>query len=677
MSGSRANKTKGNTLTKQQNLVVKEPLILNTWIHLGVIVFFCFMAYAPSNSFDFTNWDEKRYIFETPLVQKFNWENIKLMFTNKVLSSYNPFVLMSLAWDYSIAGTKASWYHVHNSTLHILNSLLLYWVIYVLLKDKFTALFSALFFGLHPMHTEAVAWIASRKDVLYTFYYFISLGFFVCYLNNKRKIWFLISLVAFLCSLFAKSQAVTLPVVLMLFLFYREELNRKAILSLSPYFLLSLVFGLITLAGGNKGLTADEYGANFNFIQKIFLSTHALCLYLLKSILPFNQSAIYAFNSANNSSLEIISYLSFLIVPFLGYALYVFYKRDRLLFVGLSFFVIKTFLILHVLATNSSLIYERFTYVGYVGIGLILAHLIRKKFSISNSIFIAIFIGLVLIPVTRNRAAVWANSETLWTSVIENQPTVSVAYNNRGNVYYLQANWLKAKADFEMAIQLNPRYPNSYSNRGSVNIYLGKFEESLKDNEKAISINPGFPEAWLGRGVALYNLNRTEEAIECYDKAISLIPNFPNAYNNRGGAFLKLKRYQESINDFNKALSFSPSYDEARVNLSLVYVEMKEYGKAEETILPVSSDNRRNTTLSDIYLKQGLDAYQKGDAKKAIVYYDKAIAVYAENAEAWYNLGGTYLMQQNIVKAKECWNNVLRINPNHPEAGKWLKQIGG
>jgi tetratricopeptide (TPR) repeat protein len=677
MSGTRINKSKSTSGIKQQSLVNKEPVILNTWFHLVAIFLFCFIAYAPSNSFDFTNWDEKRYIFETPLVQKFNWSNIKLMFTNKVLSSYNPFVLMSLAWDYSIAGSKASWYHVHNSVLHIINSLLLYWVVYGLLKDKFMALFSAIFFGLHPMHTEAVAWIASRKDVLYSFYYFISLGSFVCFLNNKKTYWYLISIIAFLCSLFSKSQAVTLPVVLFLFLYFREALNRKAIAKLIPFFLFSFVFGLITIAGGNKGLTADEYGANFNFIQKIFLSSHAFCLYLFKSIFPFNQSAIYAFNAANDSSIETISYLSVLIVPLIGYLLYFFYRKDKLPFMGLSFFVVNTFLILHVLATNSSLIYERFTYISYVGIGLILAWIIRKKFSLSNSIILALITGIILIPITQNRASVWANSETLWTSVIENQPTVSVAYNNRGNVYYLQANWLKAKADFEMAIKLNPRYPNSYSNRGSVNIYLGKFEESLKDNEKAISISPGFPEAWLGRGVALYNLNRTEEAIECYDKAISLIPNFPNAYNNRGGAYLKLKKYEESINDFKKALSFSPSYDEARVNLSLVYVEMKEFRNAEETILPVTSDNRRNTTLSDIYLKQGLDAYQKGDPKKAIVFYDKAIAVYAENAEAWYNLGGTYLMQQNIVKAKECWNNVLRINPNHPEAGKWLKQIGG
>lgn len=676
MSAKQNNKLKtANTLKPQ--IESGESFLLNTWFHLAVLLVFCYIAYAPSNGFDFTNWDEKRYIFETPLVQKFNWSNIKLMFTNKVLSSYNPFVLMSLAWDYSNAGTNAAWYHTHNTVLHLVNTLLLYWLMMELFKDKFIAFFSAMLFGLHPMHTEAVAWVASRKDVLYTLYYFISFGAFVKHLNNKKVVWLIISFIAFLFSLFAKSQAVTLPVIFILVLYYRNELNKNQIFKTIPFFVLSIIFGVATLMGGNKGLTADEFGANFNFMQKIFLSSHAFCIYLLKSVLPVNQSAIYAFNDTNDSSIETISYASIVIVPLVVYLLYYWFKNNKSLFFGFSFFVVQTFLILHVFATNSSLIYERFTYVSYIGIGLMIAFLIKQKLSIQNSILLSLILGLLLVPVTRNRASIWKDSESLWTDVIEKQSTISVAYNNRGNVYYQQANWAKAGADFDMAIKLNPRYPNSYSNRGSVNIYLGKYEESLKDNEKAISISPGFAEAWLGKGVALYNLNRTEEAVKCYDKAISLIPNFPNAYNNRGGAFLKLKNYDQAINDFNKALKLAPAYDEARVNLALVYVEMKEYTKAEETILPVKTDNRRNTTLSDIYLKQGLDTYQKGIPKEAITLYEKALTINPQNAEAWYNMGGTYLMQQNVEKAKECWRNVLNINPNHTEAAKWLKQIGG
>jgi len=666
---------KHNTKKTAVSVTSDNPWYLNSYVHIFLLLLAGYFSYSTVGKFDFTNWDEKRYLFETPMVQKLTWQNIKLMFSNKVLESYNPLALLSLSVDYSFAGAKASWYHWHNVILHLVNGLLLYWCLQLLTNNRVLSFFCAALFLTHPMHTEAVTWIAGRKDVLYTFFFFAAMGLYIKNINLRNQLFYIGAILLFLLSLFAKSQAVVLPVLLFLILWYKQNLTKTNVLQLIPFFILSIIFGLITLTGGNKGLTADEYGASFTFIEKIFLSSHAYILYLIKCFLPFSQSALYAFNASSINGIETISYASILIVPAWFAAIYFSYKKSPSVFFGIVFFTICTALILHVVATNSSLIYERFTYISYVGlffsVGILLYDKLGKEYFFYTTLVLAVLLAIA----TKNRNEAWKNSETLWTDVIEKQPNISAAYNNRGNVYYQQANWNKALADFQKAIEFNPKYPNSYSNRGSVNIYLGKFKESLQDNEKALTINPKFAEAWLGKGVALYNLNRLPESVECYNKAISLIPNFPNAYNNRGGSYFKMKEYDKAINDFNTALRLSNNYDEARVNLALVLMEQKKFLEAEQQLLQVTTDARKNSSLSDLYLKQGLFAYQQGKPQEAIDFYNKAIDVFPQNAEAWYNLGGTYLMQQNIVKAKECWSKVLEINPAHTEAAKWLKQI--
>jgi tetratricopeptide (TPR) repeat protein len=653
------------------------PFYLNSFIHLTILILLGYWSYSKVSTFDFTNWDEKRYIFETPLVQKLTWNNVKLMFTTKVLASYNPLVLLSLAFDYSIAGNNAGWYHLHNLLLHLLNGVLFYLCLKKLFNHSLIAFFCSGMFLIHPMHVEAVAWIASRKDVLYTFYFLLSFWMYLTYVKNNKSIYYIGSILLFLMSLLAKSQAVILPILFVLVQWYNQKLNKSSLIRLVPYFILSLIIGVVTLNGSNKGLTADEFGANFTFIQKIFLSAHAFSLYLFKSIIPINQSAIYAFNSTGANELEIVSYLSIGVVIAWSVLLIYLFKKNKSLFFGAAFFSVATFLVLHIIATNSSLIYERFTYVSYTGIFIMIAYLLNNRLKDVSFFYLSCIILFVFALVTKNRTMVWKNSETLWTDVINKQPTISIAYNNRGNVYYTNAQWDKALADFTKAIELNPLYPNSYSNKGSVNIYLGRYQEALKDNEKALSISPNFPEAWLGKGVALYNLNRLDEAITCYNKALKLLPNFPNAYNNRGGAYFKQKKYNEAIADFKTALRFAPNYEEARVNLALALIELQQYTEAENELLKVNNDPRKFTTLSDLYLKQGLLLYNQGKAIEAIQLYEKALSVYPQNAEAWYNMGGTYLMQHNIEKAKECWRKVLTINPNHSEASKWLKQIGG
>ena len=131
-----------------------------------------------------------------------------------------------------------------------------------------------------------------------------------------------------------------------------------------------------------------------------------------------------------------------------------------------------------------------------------------------------------------------------------------------------------------------------------------------------------------------------------------------------------------AVKNFVRAIQLEPNYGEARINISIAYIEMKEWDKAEEWLLKTQNEARAAPTLSDLYLKKGYETYVSGDKQKAIELYLKSIAYQPTNAEAYYNLGGTYLMMNDLPKAREYWRKTLEVKPGHPEATKWLNQIG-
>jgi hypothetical protein len=161
-------------------------------------------------------------------------------------------------------------------------------------KLNFAVLVSFLF-ALHPMHVESVAWVASRKDVLYTFFYFSAwLSYLYYFIPSRKKAFYFFSIFLFILALLSKSQAVTFPLVLLMSeWFYYRKWDKKYLVQLIPFFVLSLAIGYFTLQGA--AASADKYAAPLSFMDKIWYSVIATGIYLYKAFLPVNQSAIYAF----------------------------------------------------------------------------------------------------------------------------------------------------------------------------------------------------------------------------------------------------------------------------------------------------------------------------------------------------------------------------------------------
>ena len=643
-------------------------LCLGTWL-----------VYAASLKFEILNWDEKHYIYEQSMTLGISWENVKAMFSKKVLGSYNPLVLLSFAFDHDFSGSKASWYHGVNLFFHILNTLLLFAVIRKLGFRVLIAGFIALLFAIHPMHVESVAWIASRKDVLMGFFLFSSWWFYLQYRTNKKWYTYGFSVFLFLLTLFSKAQAVTFPLILILSDYLQNKSwNWKALYNKIPFFILSIIFVYVVISGST--FSADKYAVPLSIIEKLSYSLIALWVYIYKSILPIQQSAIYAFPEKGSGTFIFQLVLSSIILISASWYVIRNFKTKPLIVFAILFFLVNTFLTLHIVAVNSSLIYERFTYLSYIGLFFLIAvPLTDQKFKKYFHWILGI-ICIIFAYLTTERLQVWKNSVALWTDTINKNPNSNEAYNNRGD-YYNSAGMLdKAFDDFTNSTRVNPIQPNAYNNLAVIWFKRNELGKALIENQKALDLDPVYAQAISNRGILYYNIGNMDSARYFYKKAIEILPNYAFATCNLGSVYLQEGKNDSAIFYYKRALELQPVYHDANKYMGLAFLKMGNYDEAEKAIYAANKINKSSDALqalSSEYLLLGSKAFHAGKTDSAIFLCEKAIYYFPQNAEAHYNLGGYYLTRQNLTKTRECWKKALEINPNYKEAKEWLGRIGG
>src|SRR5206468_177048 len=154
---------------------------------LGAILVLTFAVYIPSLDNGFTNWDDNPYVTENALLAH---PNVQAILTTPLEGNYHPLTILSLALNYRISGLDPASYHWLSLLLHLANTALVFLFLWALTGGRFwTTVATSLFFGIHPMHVESVAWIAERKDVLFAFFYLLGMIAYLKYLDRRQFVW--------------------------------------------------------------------------------------------------------------------------------------------------------------------------------------------------------------------------------------------------------------------------------------------------------------------------------------------------------------------------------------------------------------------------------------------------------------------------------------------------------
>ena len=344
--------------------------------------------------------------------------------------------------------------------------------------------------------------------------------------------------------------------------------------------MLSLATGIIGIyfLGQQGSLDVENTHPVF---QRLFIGSYSFIVYIVKSLVPFNLSAIYPYPPEIN----IIHYLSMIPAMAILIVAIISYKKNKIITFGILFFTLNIVFVLQVIGAGQGFIADRFSYIPYIGLFFIYALFIEKAIEkfINKRIFIYSALSafvVVFFIITLNRIKVWENSETLWNDVKEKEPTAAIAYYNLGDFYRKKNENEKALMNYNIAIKLEPNNPMIYNNRGEIYFSRQEYDLALADYNKSLSVDPDFSNALANRG-AVYGITKQyDKALEDLSKAISNNPNDAMALSNRGFVYFNQNENEKAIQDFNASIQLNPNNGDILNMLGLSYARLKEYDKA-------------------------------------------------------------------------------------------------
>ncbi|HAM53054.1 MAG TPA: hypothetical protein DCP92_21010, partial [Nitrospiraceae bacterium] len=428
---------------------------LLVYIPILILLFVCFAAYFNALSGDFV-YDDELQIVDNPWLRDIR--NMPTIFSKSVWSFqpevstsnyYRPLMHFVYLFNYHLFGLKPWGFHLVNILFHCGVSVLVFLVIQKILTEQNVSqpsiylsppFIAALLFASHPIHTEAVTWIAGLPDVAFTFFYLLS---FYLYVRSKAILSgsYLLSVVCFAFAVFFKEPALTLPLILFTYDFVFREGQTRLLDYVKKYLSYLLIgVGYLTLrilALG--GFAPEKRHVTVSAYQYVINVFPLFVRYLEKLLLPINLNAFYVFHPI--ASLYEVEGASSLMATVLFMLLFpIALKKNRAVFLGLLLVTVPLVPVLYIPALGENTFTDRYLYLPSVGYVLLLAIFlswVRVRLPRAAKNIVIIFLmtmGLYTVG-TISRNSVWKDNSNLWSDTVRKSPDSTMAHNNSGLAY--------------------------------------------------------------------------------------------------------------------------------------------------------------------------------------------------------------------------------------------------
>lgn len=546
--------------------------------------------------------------------------------------TYRPLSKAMFAVEWGIAPGKAALGHWINVILFALSCFALFHFLSRLFKGNLLIPFiTTLLFAVHPIHTEVVANIKSRDEIVAFFLIILSCNSLLTYSQSRKTLALFTGLLLYFISLFAKESTITFLAIFPLMYFVFTDADRSQyVKTLLPAFLLSLLYlgirkSVLGSHGDIKILMADNSLVGIDgFFNQRLNAIAIIGMYLKLFVLPFPLMSDASYNQI--PPLPLSSWKIW--VPFVilaggfVYSLLRLKKKDPVSF-GILFFIITFSITSNVFILIGTNYAERLLYLPSLGIFLSLAILLDCLFesesttvvrSISSffksnlkPVSIILFISAVLATQTYARNKDWSSNSTLYRSDAKKA-------NNSAHMLFYLANYLST---------------DSYQLTLSDSAEIKKAnEEAIRILTRAIKIYPSYADAYESRGYIYYKNKQPDLAEQDYLMALKFNPAHPIVLNHLGGLYFDREKYDLAKENFEKSTRFGPTYAQPWNNLASVY---GMYGEKEKQLMEEDPTNaEKHAAQAKAYFEQ------------AIGYFKKSIEADAEFAEAYRLMSVTY-----------------------------------
>ena len=633
-------------------------------------------AYVQVSKHDFVGLDDDIYITENYHVRAgLTSAGIVWAFSFTDSPYWHPLTWLSHMLDCQLYGVSPSMHHLTNVALHLANSLLLFLVLYQMTGALWRSCFVAALFALHPLNVESVAWVTERKNLLSTFFWLLTMGFYVRYSRKPGLARYLLVVSVFALGLMAKPMLVTLPFVLLLLDYWplgrfpvqqvdsdsRTETAKATtpasqgttyvslVLEKVPLLILSVLsISLTSLSVQRSGIListtlvpmklriANGIVSYARYIGKLIWPQDLAVFYPYPSMVPLWQSVGAGLLLAGISFLVIRAWRT---LPYLCIG-WLWYLGTLIPAIGL------------VQAGQWPAMADRFTYVPAIGLFVMLAwsvpHLLTKwRYRRTGLALAAGALLAALLLLTWAQLHRWSNTMTLFEHALKVTANNYLAHNNLGNALARQGKLKQARDHYVKALQINPTFPRAHNNLANALARQGKREEAIAHYTKALELKPNFPKAHNNLANVLARQGKNQKAIAHYTKALEIKPDFAGAHNNLGNVLEGQGKSKEAVFHFSRALELKPDFVEAHFNLGNA---LARQGKMDQAQAHFIRALELKPTFAEAHNSLGVILARKGRVDEAIDQFSEALRLKPDFRQARVNLE---IATQEMGKAVE------------------------
>jgi protein O-mannosyl-transferase len=559
-----------------------------------------FLIFISISGHDFLNYDDDWMIYENKYVTEFGIEQAKALFTDFYRGQYSPVSMAITGLAYQLGNGSTVMLKILGLLFHLISIYLVYLLFSKITANYRLSVLASAVFALHPVQVETVAWLsASLKIGPYAVFTLAGLLAWVIYLQQKKPLFYRLSLVLMVFSCFSKEQAFVFPAYLVLinFLHDKDIFSKKRIAELIPFIITAIIFVVVTYMAVNSN--AEVQVTKFSLIEKFLLMAYSFVGYVRFMIIPINLAPAYDSPGLISNIGSLFIYLLMTAGIVFVFALSI--KKDKQIAFGIFFFLISIALgfALQIISIRDSLVYDRYLYLGLPGFFLALIvgteRMAKRNLTPVFLVIIAIFsLGTI------QRVSVFKNSETLWTDAINKKYKNPLAYNNRGHFYRQNNQIEKALADYNEALKIDPNYYLTLNNRGKIFFDRGQLDQAMVD----------------------------------FNKCLSIAPDFVNALSNRGAAYAAKGNLEGALTDLNKAIAIEPLNTNTLSNLALVNYSLNQF---ENTVRDVTTYLEVKANDADMINLRSLAFNQLGRDKEALDDLNLALQIIPNQGVFWQN----------------------------------------
>jgi len=602
--------------------------------------------------------------------------------------SQRPVVSLSFAINYALGGLDVRGYHAVNIASHILCALLLFGVIRCTLASQRlaarwgasstpVAFAVALLWMVHPLETEAVAYVVQRTELFMSMFFLAAL---YCAIRNWQSEtaawrWVIPAGVACALGMASKQNTAACPIVVLLFdraffsgSFAAAWRKHKALhLMLAATWLILLPLVISDTRQGSVGYTL--IGPWVYLCTQASVIVHYMQLAAWPSPLSISYNWPWAWSFAD-------CVVPFALVAAMVMATVYGVVRNRWWAVaGATFFLI--------LAPTSSIlpivtepVAERRMHLPLAAVIsmvllLLIAHI--RKTRTFHAALLACTVALASLMSAKSlaRLAEYDTTLSIWTAAMNAYPNHPPNPFNVGVALLESGNAGGAMSLFERAIAINPRYDRAWIAIGEVHQRRKAYDDARIAYEKAIEINPGEPKAWSGLAEVYQQTRDLPRAIDAMKKAVEVALIKGPRLNNLGLLYEQADNLDDAIAAFQDAIAIEPLVGEYHMNLG---VALDRADRTEEAIdefqiaVQRSPDNVEaweNLTALLIRLRRFDEAFA---ACREAVVRD------VRSAQVLNTFGGLLVRQGRLGEAIAQFESALRLDPDYPAAEHNLMQ---